>query len=301
MTMTMTPNPLLRRLGYSDNDRVVILHVDDVGMCQSSIQAFDDLWDFGTISSGAVMVPCPWFAAAADWARAHPDADLGVHATLNAEWAGYRWRPVASLDTATGLMDGDGYFYDDPESTWAHADPVAVRHEVETQVERALAAGIDITHIDTHMLALSHPKLAPGYVQTLRRFRVPGLVPRDYAAQLARFDVPDDGKAAGLIDGLSAGGFPLIDAIDYMPLDDPEDQVGLAIRKLRALPAGITHFLMHPAIDTPELRAMAPDWPSRVANYEAFMSRELKTFLKESGIQVIGYRPLRDLLRATSG
>jgi predicted glycoside hydrolase/deacetylase ChbG (UPF0249 family) len=75
----MNPNPLLKKLGYSNNDRLVIIHVDDVGMCHASLQGFKDLWEFGTISSGAVMVPCPWFPAVADWARQNPDVDLGVH------------------------------------------------------------------------------------------------------------------------------------------------------------------------------------------------------------------------------
>jgi len=98
----MTPNPILKKLGFADDDRVVIIHVDDVGMCHASLQAFADLWDAGTISSGAVMTPCPWFPATAAWARAHPEVDLGVHGTVNAEWDGYRWGPVSTRDRATG-------------------------------------------------------------------------------------------------------------------------------------------------------------------------------------------------------
>jgi len=53
----MNPNSFLKKLGYSDNDRLVVLHTDDIGMCHASVQAFKDLWAFGTISSGATMVP----------------------------------------------------------------------------------------------------------------------------------------------------------------------------------------------------------------------------------------------------
>ena len=87
----MTPNPLLKKLGYSETDRLVIFHTDDIGMCQASLQAFKDLWEFGTISSGAVMVPCPWFPATAEFCRNNPEVDMGVHATLNSEWESYRW------------------------------------------------------------------------------------------------------------------------------------------------------------------------------------------------------------------
>lgn len=293
-----TPNPLLKHLGFADDDRVVIIHIDDVGMCHAALQAFIDLWDAGTISSGAVMTPCPWFPATAEWARANPDVDLGVHATLNAEWSTYRWAPVSTRDRATGLLDAGGYFHAVATEVWAAADPEAVRVEIDAQVEQALAAGIDVTHVDTHMGTITHPRFIQGYLQTLVRFRRPGLVPRMTEKEFLLYHVAEDPPTAALfaqmVRDLEATGLPLIDAIDYMPLDDPDDNLGLAMHKLDALQPGITHFLMHPAIDTPELRAMTPDWPSRVANYEAFISREMRAYLRTAGIHIIGYRPLRD-------
>ncbi len=49
--------------------------------------------------------------------------------------------------------------------------------------------------------------------------------------------------------------------------------------------------------DTPELRAIAPNWRGRVADYEAFMSEELRDFIADEGIKITNYRPLRALLR----
>jgi chitin disaccharide deacetylase len=68
----MQPNPVLQRLGFSASDRLAIFHTDDIGMCYGSVEAFSDLWDFGLISSGAVMMPCPWALYAAQYARQHP-------------------------------------------------------------------------------------------------------------------------------------------------------------------------------------------------------------------------------------
>ena len=80
-------------------------------MCHASVQAFQDLWAFGTITSGAVMVPCPWFPAVARMCREKPTIDMGVHATLNAEWKNYRWGPVSTKETDSGLLDESGYFH----------------------------------------------------------------------------------------------------------------------------------------------------------------------------------------------
>ena len=98
----MKPNPYLQKLGYSETDRLVILHTDDIGMCHASVQAFRDLWAFGTITSGATMVPCPWFPAVAQMCRENPAIDMGVHATLNAEWESYRWGPVSTREPGSG-------------------------------------------------------------------------------------------------------------------------------------------------------------------------------------------------------
>jgi len=296
----MTPNPLLKKLGYSDTDRLVILHTDDIGMCQASLQAFQDLWDFGTISSGAVMVPCPWFPAAAEFCRNHPEVDMGVHATLNAEWENYRWGPVSTCDPESGLMDKDGYFHQWHAGVFENAKPEAVAVEVNAQVEKALTAGIDATHIDSHMGTIMHPKYIQSYLQAGASRLIPNMLPR--ASATGFWMMQEEGESGPevyipILQQVEAQGLPMVDALIGMPLEHDEDHISVAKKLLSEAPAGITHFLFHPSIDTPELRAIAPDWRARVANYNAFMSQELKDTIKNCGIQVIGYRALREALR----
>lgn len=100
---------------------------------------------------------------------------------------------------------------------------------------------------------------------------------------------------------LEAQDIPLMDHAFMMPLDRPEERVELAKQAFGQLPPGLTHFVLHPAVDSPELRAITPDWPSRVADYHAFTSRALREYVQRSGVQVIGYRQLRDLLRTPEG
>src|SRR4051812_41949324 len=129
----MTPNPALRILGFSDHDRVAIIHADDIGMCQASVTAFADLVAFGLISSGAVMVPCAWFPAAAAASRARPDDDLGIHLTLTCEWNAYRWGPISTADPASGMIDDEGYFFRSTELAQTHGQPDAVARELAAQ------------------------------------------------------------------------------------------------------------------------------------------------------------------------
>jgi hypothetical protein len=102
---------------------------------------------------------------------------------------------------------------------------------------------------------------------------------------------------APVMEMLESIGIPMVDGILAMPLEHDQDHIGVAKKLLGELPIGITHFLFHPSIDTPELRALAPDWRARVANYNAFLSDELKKFLESEDIKVIGYRAIRDAMR----
>lgn len=296
----MNPNPVLRKLGFADDDRVVIIHADDIGMCQATVSAFADLVDFGLISCGAVMVPCPWFPQVAAYCRQHPLVDLGVHLTLTSEWNGYRWGPVSTRDPASGLIDPEGYFYRRSEQVQEHGDNAAVPLELQAQVDRALAAGIDVTHIDTHMGTVATVKFIPAYVQLAARHRLPMLMLRLDEAGWREVGLDRDSAAFAtqLVQHLEAQGLPLLDKLVGLPLDRPMDRVGLVKETFDALPPGLTHLILHPAQDTPELRAITSDWPSRVADYEAFTGQELRDHIRDSGVQVIGYRALRELVRS---
>lgn len=100
-----------------------------------------------------------------------------------------------------------------------------------------------------------------------------------------------------MTDYLEAQGIPMQDFATGLPLDDPRDQLNVAKRMVGALKPGITHFLLHPSVDTPELRAIAPDWECRVANYNVFLSDEFRKHLEQEDIKLVGYRAIRDAMR----
>ncbi|HEX5944144.1 MAG TPA: polysaccharide deacetylase family protein [Anaerolineales bacterium] len=297
----MKTNPYIHKLGYSETDRLVILHTDDIGMCHASVQAFKDLWAFGTISSGATMVPCPWFPAVAQMCRENPAIDMGVHATLNAEWDSYRWGPVSTRESGSGLIDDAGYFHQWHRAVYDYAKPEEVEKEVNAQIERALAAGIDITHVDSHMGTIMSPLFIQSYIQAASSKLLPSMLPRLDAKGIEMMGVGEQERLvyAPFMEVLESLGVPMLEGLLSMPLNEPSESKQMEIAKelLADLPEGITHFVLHPSIDTPELRAIAPDWESRVANYKVFMSDDLKTFLADEDLKLIGYRAIRDALR----
>lgn len=297
-------NPVLERLGFGRGDRVVIFHADDIGMSQATLGAYVELVEFGLVSAAATMAPCPWFPATAAYCRQQQPGgriDMGVHLTLTSEWDVYRWGPISTHDVASGLIDEEGYFYRLAAPVRANGDPAAAGREMAWQIERALAAGIDVTHVDSHMFTIYHPRLLPVYLDLARQYRVPALMVRSEERMLRMdaYDRETTAMMARLIEAAEAEGLPFVDDIFVMPLVfSVEDRLAYARQVLAELPPGLTSFVIHPAHDTAELRAMAPDWPSRVGDYQLFLSEAWRQAVRQSGVQVIGYRALRDLMRS---
>jgi hypothetical protein len=91
-------------------------------------------------------------------------------------------------------------------------------------------------------------------------------------------------------------GLPLLEHLVGMPLDTPENRMERTHKALADLQPGITHFVIHPALDTPELRAITPDWACWVADYQDFMNQDLSSAIRGLGIQVIGYRDIQNVM-----
>jgi len=279
-------NPALRRLGFDANDRVVVIHADDIGMCHATLPAFADLMDFGLVSSGALMVTCPWFPEAAALCQTHPAWDVGIHLTLNSEWSAYRWRPLSDSAGAASLLDETGYLPRTVPALLATVETQAAVAEIKAQIEHARRAGVNPSHADSHMFALLHEQFFPLYAQICLEARLLPFIPRHDFRQWAGRDA--------LIDGWEKQGVPIFDQlIAIKDRHEPGERVAEAKKVFDGLSPGLTCFLVHPAQDTPELRALAPRWQYRVADYEAFMSAELAAHVRDSGIQVISYHTLR--------
>src|SRR5438876_2778419 len=181
------PQPALKtlpeRLGYPPDAKLLIVHGDDLGMAHSvdvaSIKAFES----GLVTSGSIMVPCPWLPEIAAYARSHPEADLGLHLTLTSEWTSYRWGPVLSKDRVASLLDKSGYLYLTESEAAAHLDVKEAEAEVRAQIERARAFGIQPTHLDSHMGTLYQSKaLFEVLLRVARENKLPTRMSREFFA-----------------------------------------------------------------------------------------------------------------------
>ena len=91
--------------------------------------------------------------------------------------------------------------------------------------------------------------------------------------------------------------FPLLDTVHFFPLEVVDNRLSYGQSILNSLEPGIHYILLHPVQDTPEIRDMATDWPARVDDYQLFLNPKWQEAVAQSGVEVIGYRPLRDAMR----
>ena len=288
---------LAERLGFSASDRVAILHVDDLGMCHdSNLGAFEAL-ENGPATCGSVMVPCPWFEEAAARARANPRLDLGVHLTLNAEWERYRWGPVAGPAAVPSLVDGRGGLLRTTRETAQGAKPEEVEVELRAQVDRALEAGIDVTHLDAHMGTCFH--FLDVYTRLAVDYRVPVFAVRPPPAELeARGLGSDASDLARCLARLEQAGSPILDAVDADSLGfEPGSGLEHNRRRLSGLRAGVSYLICHAARGGEELSAITDDAHARDFERSFYGGEPGRRALEELGIRSVGMRALRDLMR----
>ena len=279
-------------LGLLPDERAVILHADDVGMCHASIPAFRELAESGSLSSASVMVPCPWFGEVARYSKTNAVVDMGVHLTLTSEWTGYRWAPISTVDVSSGLIDEEGYFHSRRSQALEHACPEAAYVEMRAQLTRARTAGIDVTHLDAHMFTALRPPLTEVYLRLGIEEGLPSLAWREGAGGM---DTVPEVTAA--IRHAETEGLLTLDRVSLLPAGEPHRREQQFRAAVDALPPGLTHLLIHPAIDTPELRQIVPAWRERVADYEFFRGKAAMQYLERAGVRLVGYRALRDRLR----
>ncbi len=291
---------LARRLGFETGDRVAIVHVDDLGMCHAANEGGFEAIENGPATCGSIMVPCPWFAEAAARGRERPELDLGVHLTLNAEWSHYRWGPVAGRSKVPSLLDDEGYLPRTTLETVSRAEPEEVAIELRAQVERALEAGVDVTHLDSHMGTCFFPKFIEVYAGLAREFQLPLFAVKPDEKALARAGI-EGGLAVirQLVEALEQDGVPLLDAFDANSLDFQEGEGEIHNqRRLAGLAPGVSYLICHAAKGGEELSAVTPDSAHQRDFERTFYGGDAgRRALEEEGIRTVGMRPIRDLMR----
>ncbi|MGH9292652.1 MAG: polysaccharide deacetylase family protein [Acidimicrobiales bacterium] len=274
---------LCEALGYSPDDRLLIVNCDDLGSSHAANNGVYDVLRHGAGTSASLMVPCPWARGAAAEYRGE---DVGVHLTLNAEWDLYRWGPITR---APSLLDGDGGFPRTVADVWEHADIDEVSRELRAQIERAIYWGFDVSHLDSHMGTLQlRSEFFGVYLDLADEFALPLRLSGASTERLVGFPFRALAAERGVV-------FP----DHFLHVQGGVGSRSTIEEAIGRLEPGLTEAYVHPCADTPELRAMAPDWRGRVDDHQMLVGDEgLSSWAERAGVALVGFRELRELMRA---
>ncbi|HYJ47805.1 MAG TPA: polysaccharide deacetylase family protein [Pyrinomonadaceae bacterium] len=283
---------LPERLGYPADAKLLIVHADDLGMAHSVNAASAKAFESGLVSSGSIMVPCPWFPEIAAYARSHPEADLGLHLTLTSEWSSFRWGPASSKESVASLLSGEGYLYPTEMEAARHADARQVEAEIRAQIERARAGGLRPTHLDSHMGTLyQNEPLFQVFLRVAHDNRLPIRISRDWLAR-APFIPSNLGPDDIVIDRI----------IEIGPNVPPENWAAFYAEAVRSIRPGVTEIVVHLAYDDEEMRAATSNHPAwgaawRQRDFDFFTGERFRRLLQENNVKLVTWAEIAKLLQ----
>jgi predicted glycoside hydrolase/deacetylase ChbG (UPF0249 family) len=270
-------------LGYPDDARLLLVNADDFGMSRSVNQAVLAAVTHGVARSASLMVPWPGAAEAIRMLQENPGISFGLHLSVICDLPGYRYGPVAPAGTVPSLTDGSGCFYglERRAEFAARAELGELETEFRAQIQTVLTAGLQPGHLDWHCLADGgRPDI---FDLTLGLAREYGLALR----------VHDQALAGRLRDqGLPANDHGVLDSYRL----DPAGRTARYLRLLRELPAGLTEWALHPALDTPRMREMEPaSWQVRYGDFQFLTSAEARQDIEHEGIVLLSRQHVRQV------
>jgi len=287
-TLPAQTKTIAERLGHPADSKLLIIHADDLAVAHSVDVATFDALDKGAVSSASVMVPTPWITEVAAYAKAHPNADIGLHLTLTSEWDTYRWGSVEAPDKVPSLLDSAGTFPKDEKVVAATAKPLEVEREIRAQIERALALGIRPTHLDSHMGSLfTTPELMATYVKVAREYHLPFLALRGDPRSPPQASLSDKDV--------------VLDAVIIAGPEVPRDKwKEFYLKAIADLKPGLTEMIVHLGRDDSELQAVTVNhepygsaWRQR--DYEVMTSPEFRKALHDNHVILVTWKELQKL------
>ncbi|MEP6845018.1 MAG: polysaccharide deacetylase family protein [Panacibacter sp.] len=299
------------KLGYPKGAKVVILHVDDVGMSYDSNEGAIEAMTKGVATSCSVMMPCPWVPAYIHYWKQHPETDAGLHLTLTSEWGEYRWGPLMGKPAVPGLVDNEGAMWPSVEEVVQHASPEEVYAEIKAQLDRAKTMGFTPTHIDSHMGTLFG---SAGFMQVYVKLGIenhlPVMMPAGHATLInAQMHMPEQQvmQIRGIGKVLWGAGLPVLDDLynetyewkvpDEVKKDDKKLQAWKTskyIEVLKELKPGLTMVIMHCTAPTEVFQHISESGLVRKGDMQVMTDPKFKKALEDEHIILTTWRELME-------
>jgi predicted glycoside hydrolase/deacetylase ChbG (UPF0249 family) len=282
------------KLGFPAEKKILILHADDIGMSFEGNMTAKEQLPAGRYLSCSAMAPCPWFSEFMAWCKEHPNHDVGLHITLNAEWKYYRWGPVAHRSDVPGLVDKEGCLHNSAVVSALRGKAAEVEKEIRAQIDKSLAGGWRPTHLDSHMgTCFAKPDFIEVYLKLAQEYDIPAFVPEPSPALIARLKKEGFPFTAKHVELMAAHQGPKVD--DFYVLghaNSYEEKKQQVTGLIESLAPGITQIIFHPSPATEQMKAITSSWQVRDWESKIWADPDMVAYLKEEGVIQTDWREL---------
>jgi predicted glycoside hydrolase/deacetylase ChbG (UPF0249 family)/predicted neuraminidase len=285
------------KLGFPSGKKVLLLHMDDAGMCPEANEAAERYIKNSIVKSAAVMVPCPSAEKFIQLAKKYPESDIGVHLTLTSEWKSYRWGPVSDKAKVPGLIDPDGKLWHEVPQVVMHASAAEVDTEIRAQIERMLSLGLKPGHIDTHMGTLyGSAEYVKVFLKVAEEYKIPAnileLSVPGVADRFKKEGYPIDEKVISMIGEYT---LPKLDNFTSVPDGSGyEEKRTRFIELVKSLNSGLTEIIFHPSLLTDNLKTITGSWQQRAWEADLFSDPVILSFFKDEGIVITNWKEIME-------
>src|SRR5215475_14004813 len=281
----------------------LIVNADDFGLTAGVNRAVIEGHTRGVITSATLMANMPAFDAAVHLAKDHPSLGVGLHINIT------QGRPVADASRVGSLINDRGEFWGTSMAVFKRllAGRLKIEEvviELRAQIEKALNAGLRLTHVDSHKHTHALPRICEAIIATIKDYGINAVrLPREEW----RFD--RDARSLKLI-VQSAGAFGLSQLcrvsdsrLKKSGVKTPDFFFGVArtgfwtkdwmIGLIEGLPAGVSELMCHPGYDDDELRGVKTRLRAARANELRLLTDpDVVARLRDDDVKLINFAAL---------
>ncbi|MBL6649123.1 MAG: polysaccharide deacetylase family protein [Flavobacteriaceae bacterium] len=278
------------KLGFKKDDKLLIIHADDLGLSRSVNKASFDALKKGHVNSASIMMTCKHINEVGKFAIENPEIDLGLHLTVTSEWRDYKWDGVLDSSKIPSMIDNKGHLFNNKKKFVLYANPYDLKNELQAQIDLAKSIGIRPSHIDSHEGALFFKQdLFKVYLEIGEENKLPVFVPKLVATHFDK-DFPKP-KNVVIVENF----FMASPKIEF------SDWENYYITILNNLKPGLSEIIVHLGIDDNEMQNITIEHPNfgsewRNLDYDVVSSEKFQDAIETNNVKLVTWRQIQNVI-----